>query len=336
MKNCLIVFFALFIVSTVLPSCSQSYLSHEEIVSSMTDTKSASLQKSSMSDEEMRRRSNLIPLKDLFGDKLDELEKKKKDKNIKANNLTEEKERKGADLRGRDTPIKSQWNGTCTTFAGVGAIENILNRPSTLDLSERDSWSKYGKYSCSAFVSALSKEGNEICREQDWSQNSTVPKSSCSSNRNWRLGETKYIGDNISAALDALDRGSVVYIGMQTPEDMLSCRSVIRTNTSFSNGGHALSIVGYQMDSRIEGGGYFIIKNSWGSRCGDQGYQYVPFHICNRSDGYCIMWEFKTVIEKSGGNPDNTDDEYKWVYSCKRLWYTLWIVKKCDWIKVKV
>jgi len=345
MKNVLIALLAIIGLS-YLTGCSTTsveYLSHEEIVKQMQETPEKSLEQlSSVNMDEMRRKANLIPLEDLFGKDFEEIKKRKKARKEKSllikSTVREEKSRLGADYRHRDTSIKSQWNGTCTTFGGIAGVENLLNKPATLDLSERDSWSKYKQYSSRVFVEALSKEGNEVCREVDWGQNETYPKDTCKDNRKWRLGASEYISDNTEAAIDALDRGSVVYLGMSTPKDMLYCRSVIRTTTDFSSGGHAILIVGYKMDDSIKGGGYFIIKNSWGADCGDYGYQYLPFHICQRSDGYCIMWEFKTVVDNTGGvDPvDPPKPEYKWVEKCKRMWYWFWLKKKCEWVKVKV
>jgi C1A family cysteine protease len=42
-------------------------------------------------------------------------------------------------------------------------------------------------------------------------------------------------------------------------------------------GGHAVFCCGYQMDAQWPGGGYLIVKNSWGPAWGDKGYFYMPF-----------------------------------------------------------
>jgi C1A family cysteine protease len=42
-------------------------------------------------------------------------------------------------------------------------------------------------------------------------------------------------------------------------------------------GGHAVFVAGYAADPTWPGGGYLIIKNSWGTSWGDQGYFYMPW-----------------------------------------------------------
>lgn len=46
-------------------------------------------------------------------------------------------------------------------------------------------------------------------------------------------------------------------------------------------GGHAVFAAGYKMDPKTAGGGYFIVKNSWGTGWGAKGYFYLPFEFAN-------------------------------------------------------
>lgn len=48
--------------------------------------------------------------------------------------------------------------------------------------------------------------------------------------------------------------------------------------------GHAYSLQGYVLDSSAPGGGYFIVKNSWGRWWGEDGYAYQPFSCAVGSD----------------------------------------------------
>lgn len=259
-----------------------------------------------------QRRANLVPLDTFFGNNY------KLEKTLSREQFTE-RNRAGVDYRERDTPIKQQWNGTCTAFGGVAGIENLLG--GKVELSERDAWSRYHEYSVYSFVDAL--KGAYICDEKNWKQDAESMPIGCATNRYWGLTDVDYLGSDIDAALDALDAGSVVYLGLNTPEDMLACSSYINPETDFSDGGHAVLIVGY--DPQQE---HFIIKNSWGEECGDYGYQYLPFSVCQRKEGYCFMWDFQKA--------ESIKPQYKYVTTCKRLWWTLWLKKKCTTKKVKI
>jgi len=286
-------------------------MDHKNIIKQMKEAYSEDDKSFVFDEKKMYREENLTPMH-VFRKIKKSGPPKKKVLKMRAG------ERKGADWSHRDTPIKNQWNGTCTAFSGVAGIENLLNKPDTLDLSERDAWSKYRKYSNEVFVDTMTEKGNEICPEEDWPQRNKWPYKTCKKNRNHKLINAEYIESDIDLALDALDRGSVVYLGMATPKDMISCRSVIRTGSKFSNGGHAILIVGYEMDNTIKGGGYFIIKNSWGEDCGDNGYQYLPFYQCQKRGGYCDMWEFSKKA------PIFTPPKYEEVKVCQRIWWKPW------------
>jgi len=302
------------------------YLGESEIISRLKDVDFTNPVQVSIeeSENEKRREKSLTPLDKFFPKGY--LYRKKIHKNKKLNRFLEIfKDRPGADLRYRDTTIKLQWDGTCTTFAGVAGIENMLNSPK-IDLSERDSWNKYGIYSTLAFINALTRPENRICLESDWPQTNKKPFPTCKTNRKWGLLKTKFIEDDIGEALDALDRGHVVYLGMSTPKEMVQCKPIISINSKFSKGGHALLIVGYDSNSTIPGGGYFIVKNSWGKNCGDKGYQYLPYDICNKEDGYCIMWEFEKVAGpkiKPLPEPSPTP-QLPSITVCTPIWYMPW------------
>lgn len=53
----------------------------------------------------------------------------------------------------------------------------------------------------------------------------------------------------------------------------------IGPNDPLSGVNHSALVVGYQDDATIEGGGYWIIKNSWGTGYGDSGYYYISYGV---------------------------------------------------------
>ena len=111
------------VVFLLVVMCSDIYskgMTHEEVVDSFENETSGIISEM-MSilkvKEYNQRKNNLVPLKMLMED-------------VEISNVNEDEKdylnRKGIDLSDKDTPIKKQWNGTCTTFGGIAGMENIL------------------------------------------------------------------------------------------------------------------------------------------------------------------------------------------------------------------
>jgi hypothetical protein len=60
-----------------------------------------------------------------------------------------------------------------------------------------------------------------------------------------------------------------------------------------SKDGHGVILVGYGLDDRIAGGGYFILRNSRGPRFADQCYARVTFAFAKKYgiDAYVVAVE---------------------------------------------
>ena len=58
-------------------------------------------------------------------------------------------------------------------------------------------------------------------------------------------------------------------------------------------GGHCVFSVGYKNDTTYPGGGYLIVKNSWGTGWGDKGYFYMPYAYVNPTN-VSDMWVAQT------------------------------------------
>ncbi len=196
------------------------------------------------------------------------------------------------DLREFDSPIRNQWDGTCTAHGLIATLENHLNRVNHQGLSTRYFWSQYQKYSAQAAIQAAT--ANRQIAENLWPQNKLKPTVlDPSVYGQYQMTGSAYLGDNIPNVIQALNTKTPVYVAMSVPSDMASCRATIRPTTGITSGGHALAVVGYVLNSSISGGGYLILKNSWGTECGDAGYQYFPMSLCDKRGMYCMFWSIQ-------------------------------------------
>ena len=193
------------------------------------------------------------------------------------------------DLRAYDGPIVSQFGGTCSTFGTAAAMDNVLHKKGINKLvSERDLWSKYGVYDMDAAISAASS--NYITEEQYWPVNSASATNSLyKTYESLKITQTVSHQYNMNSALQGLSQGHPLVMAIQVPNSLGNCDATIDPKSSAGRGQHVLEAVGYKLDDSVSGGGYFILKNSWGTSCGDKGYHYFPFSLCSRSDLYCYF-----------------------------------------------
>lgn len=201
---------------------------------------------------------------------------------------------KGRDLRYRDTPVISQLGAQCSAYGLVASIENLLGAPKVAKISESHLWSAYRRYSSVSAVEAAKRMS--ITEYSLWPKGRRNPLPGWEAKTHTSLRHITYIADNVLSAVKAIDDGRPVYIGLSVTSSMQSCEPVLDPDSPDTGGGHAISISGYGIDKAVPGGGYFIVKNSWGADCGDKGYQYLPFNHClRRGSSYCIMWEVQGV-----------------------------------------
>ena len=62
-------------------------------------------------------------------------------------------------------------------------------------------------------------------------------------------------------------------------------------------GGHAVSIVGYDDTMPVDGRspGRFIVRNSWGTSWGDNGYFYMPYDVLKTPGMASDFWLISAV-----------------------------------------
>jgi hypothetical protein len=183
-------------------------------------------------------------------------------------------------LRDRDSSVKKQVGPRCTAWGVVGAMENRINH--ALDLSEWDLWRKYGIANLERAMSAAASNWIRTEEEEVQHQPGTI-----------RIGEIAYLRDDFRLVMAALDHGVACTVGLQVPKQMSQWLPQIEEDSPMTRGGHALCVSGYKIENRRP---YFLVKNSWGTQCGDLGYQWVSYHLYV-AKGYVAFYAVNSIVK---------------------------------------
>lgn len=290
------------------------YMSKEDIITQMNAPVDEKAEE--YVDPEIKKRvDSLIPddifLRDFQGKTVQE------DKTLK---FLETETPTSVDLREWVSPIKSQNNGYCTAYATVGAIEADLCKRHGLcteDLSEQHLFSLYRQYSTDMAVKAAST--GMVADEIYWKQYG-IPVNNVNQFGHAQIVSYRYLGYDTDEAVKAIANGNYVVIAMKTPNDMLNGASVIRPNSGFARGGHAVLLVGYEKTDKVLGGMYGTIKNSWGENVGDKGFQYMPLsYMCKLRGGYCYYYEISATKSTKIDTPMPVTEVPSWELYCTKI-----------------
>jgi C1A family cysteine protease len=184
------------------------------------------------------------------------------------------------------TPIKDQGNcGSCWAFASTGALESYTlihgTYNPTLNLSEQILISCSGAGSCNGgyldgAASFIQLTGLPIEKDDPY----TATNNACSAAvSGWNSSTDKismweWISAGTAPTASTLKNAVYTYgpivVAMNVYSDFYAYRSGIYTHTTGTyEGGHAILVVGYADEASSPGGGYFIVKNSWGTGWGE-------------------------------------------------------------------
>lgn len=210
------------------------------------------------------------------------------------------------------TPIKNQSQcGTCMAFSTIGILEakiKIVNNNPTMkpDLSETDLYSCNGR-DCGvnhglnpiAAVSLLQQVGvvDEACLPYSLRRNvsntyelvkTCSDKCSDWSSRVTKIKSYERVAANQNAIKNQLLQGPVIAI-MKVYRDFSYYRSgIYRYVSGAFRGYHGVGIVGYN-----DNGGYWIVRNSWGTTWGEAGYFKIRYGDLD-IDNYVIAIKYES------------------------------------------
>jgi len=224
------------------------------------------------------------------------------------------------------SPVRFQGaRGTCVSFA-LTAIHEYARRAQGTpeDFSEQylyhqmklidgsvacGTWQRYG-------AQVLGTKGQ--CLEITWpynpnlpcNKNGVLPPDADSEAAEYPTSLVPVVSTDVAAIKAALADRRPVGISIPVynswylnPETQRSGRITMPLSNDVQAGGHAVCLVGYQDDPSSPGGGYFILRNSWGTNWGyqdpyGQGYGTIAYQYIS---GYC--WETYTLASQVSSAP---------------------------------
>ena len=168
--------------------------------------------------------------------------------------------------------------GSCWSFALTGALESYVMRAQNtpgadLDLSEQVLLSCSGVGSCNGgTLNADYLQTTGLPPEADYPYTATDGVCSAASagwqNETYKINGWGSVSHSLSSIKSALAKYGPLPTAMIVYEDLMHYKSGVYSYTTGNKlGGHAVLLVGYS-----DAGQYFIVKNSWGTGWGENGF----------------------------------------------------------------
>lgn len=197
------------------------------------------------------------------------------------------------------TPVKDQGQcGSCWTFSASGAMEGAwaIAKGSLVSLSEQElvdcAGLKYGSMGCNggqmdgAFKYAID---NGMCTESAYPYTSGVTKTagtchSCSAVDHFSSCSDVKPNDQISLKAAVAQQPVSIAISADTKYFQSYSSGVLTSSTCYTSLDHGVLIVGYGIENGIK---YWLVKNSWSTSWGDQGYVKIARSDSTNDPGVC-------------------------------------------------
>lgn len=217
------------------------------------------------------------------------------------------------DLRSQMTPIEDQGQiGSCVANSTAGAVEHLINVTQGVhyDVSRLFIYYNSRKYHHDedkdsgtmeeTAVKSLQEYG--VCSESTWPYEDTLDalttkpnKNAYNEAKNFKIKEFQSVEVDLNTWKSALAEGHPIIFGMSLFDSFdrqkrpgLVPMPSAKERSRESHSGHSMLCVGYSDPDRL-----FIVRNSWGTSWGDDGYCYIPYDYMmntefNDTDGWVL------------------------------------------------
>ncbi len=218
--------------------------------------------------------------------------------------------------KGVVTPVKDQGQcGSCYSFSNTGALEGIF----AIKYGQLESFSEQQIVDCSLISEGgpnMGCNGGQIGRTMDWigrngglcnetyyPYSSGTTKSSgkclkCTLVPNSKVRSHVDVQPSDSAMMTAIAQQPISVAVEADQRAFQLYSSGVFTESCGTNLDHAVLLVGYGTDSYSKQD-YYILKNSWGTTWGDQGYMYIgrgpQYNNGNGQCGVLMMGAYPTL-----------------------------------------
>jgi len=186
------------------------------------------------------------------------------------------------------TPVKNQGGcGSCWAFSTTGCLESIwaINQGALLQLSEQqlvDCARAFGNAGCNgglpsqAFEYIKAAGGINLGKDYTYTGRDGSCRAKPAQFAAKVTGEVNITQGAENDLFDAVTKAGPIAVAFQVVSDFQSYRSGVYDSTRCRSGpmdvNHAVLAVGY---GTLSGKPYWIVKNSWGTSFGIQGYFYM-------------------------------------------------------------